>query len=73
MFVLVVDGIIKFGGKSKQEFFDFGNFIITHDDDVIISDILSSTENPFLTTKYDITLESRRRDDDSLLEILELL
>jgi hypothetical protein len=67
------DGIIKFGGKSKQEFFDFGNFIITHDDDVIISDILSSTENPFLTTKYDITLESRRRDDDSLLEILELL
>jgi len=68
----VADGGIAMSGKSEEDYFDFENFIITHDDELIIADIMSTEGNPFLTTKYDLSLESRRRDDDELLEVLEI-
>lgn len=65
-------GGLQLTGQSSQEYFDFGNFIITHDDELIIADILGTEENPFLTTSYDLQLTRQRKDDNDLLEILEL-
>ena len=64
---------MKFGGKADEDYFDFTNFIILHDDDVIIADILATDGNPFITTTFSQNLAKQRRDDDDILEILELL
>ena len=64
---------MKFGGKADEDYFDFTNFIIMHDDDVIIADILSTDGNPFITTTFSQNLAKQRKDDDDILEILELL
>lgn len=64
---------MKFGGKADEDYFDFTNFIIMHDDDVIIADILSTDGNPFITTTFSQNLAKQKRDDDDILEILELL
>ncbi len=66
-------GGLQVTGQSLEEYFDFGNFIVMHDDELIIADILGTEENPFLTTSYDLKLTRQRKDDDDLLEILELL
>lgn len=64
---------MKFGGEAEEDYFDFTNFIIMHDDDVIIADILSTDGNPFITTTFSQDLARRKRDDDDIIEILELL
>lgn len=64
---------MKFGGSADEDYFDFTNFIIMHDEDVIIADILSTEGNPFITTTFNQNLQKQRRDDDDILEILELL
>lgn len=64
---------IKIGGAADEDYFDFENFIITHDDDLIIADILSTDSNPFITTTFSQNLARQRRDDDDILDILELL
>ena len=64
---------LKIGGNADEDYFDFTNFIIMHDEDVIIADILSRDENPFITTTFSQNLARQRRDDDDILEILELL
>jgi len=64
---------MKFGGSADEDYFDFTNFIIMHDDDLIIADILSTDGNPFITTTFNRDLQRRRRDDDDILEILELI
>ena len=64
---------MKFGGSADEDYFDFTNFIIMHDDDVIIADILSRDGNPFITTTFSQNLARQRRDDDDILDILELL
>lgn len=66
-------GGIKIGGAADENYFDFKNFIITHDDDLIIADILSTESNPFITTTFSQNLAKQRRDDDDILDILELL
>jgi hypothetical protein len=65
-------GGLQLTGVSKEEYFDFQNFIIMHDDELIIADIMTTDHNPFLTTSYDLKLSRQRKDDDDLLEILEL-
>jgi hypothetical protein len=60
-------------GKASDEYFDFTNFIIMHDEDVIIADILSTDGTPFITTSFDRDLKKLRRDDDDVIEIFELL
>ena len=51
----------------------FTNFIIMHDEDIIIADALSSDGSPFITTSFDRDLKKLRRDDDDVIEIFELL
>ena len=64
---------MKFGGNADEDYFDFTNFIIMHDDDVIIADILATDGNPFITTTFSQNLARQKRDDEDLLNILELL
>ena len=64
---------IKIGGQADEDYFDFKNFILIHDEDIIIADILSTNGNPFITTTFSQNLARQRRDDDEVLEILELL
>lgn len=66
-------GGITVGGQCDEDYFDFTNFIIMHDEDVIIADILSTDGNPFITTTFSQNLAQQRRDDDEIMEILELL
>lgn len=67
------EGGITLGGNASEDYFDFQNFIITHDDDLIIADILSTDGNPFITTTFSQNIAKQRRDDDDIIEILELL
>ena len=64
---------LKIGGAADEDYFDFKNFIIMHDEDIIIADILSTDSNPFITTTFSQNLAKQRRDDDDILNILELL
>jgi len=66
-------GGITAAGKAADEYFDFTNFIIMHDEDIIIADALSSDGSPFITTSFDRDLKKLRRDDDDVIEIFELL
>ena len=66
-------GGLKIGGAADEDYFDFKNFIIIHDEDIIIADILSTDNNPFITTTFSQNLAKQRRDDDDILNILELL
>lgn len=66
-------GGIKVGGKVDEDYFDFKNFIIMNDEDILIADILSTDGSPFITTTFDQNLARLRRDDDEVIEIFELL
>lgn len=66
-------GGITIGGQADEDYFDFENFIVTYDDDIIIADILSTANNPFIITTFDTELQKLHKDDDEVIEILELL
>ncbi len=66
-------GGVVTAGDAKDEYFDFRNFIIMHDEDILIADILSSDGSPYITTTFDNNLAKLRRDDDEVIEIFELL
>lgn len=66
-------GGIVAAGNAKEKHFDFRNFIITHDEDIIIADVLSTNGSPFITTTFDKNLAQARREDDEVIEIFELL
>jgi hypothetical protein len=75
-FVYEPDGVsnLKFGGRNDPTFFDFSEWIVTLDDDYLIIDALSTEENPFITTTFDRDRKLQiSREDDELLDILELL
>jgi hypothetical protein len=70
------DGVsnLSFGGRNDPTFFDFSEWIVTLDDDYLIIDALSTEENPFITTTFDRDRKLQiSREDDELLDILELL
>ena len=66
-------GGLATAGDASDEYFDFRNFIIMHDEEVLIADILSSDGSPYITTTFDKKLAKLRRDDDEVIEIFELL
>jgi hypothetical protein len=66
-------GGVTTAGEAKDKYFDFRNFIIMHDEDVLIADILSTDGSPYITTTFDNNLAKLRRDDDEVIEIFELL
>jgi len=72
-FVYRAEGGITAQGTADDEYFDFLNFIIAHDEDLIVSDILSDDGFPLITTTFDPLLEQQRREDEELIEILDLL
>ena len=75
-FVYESDGVsnLSFGGGDDATFFDFSEWIVTLDDDYLIIDALSTEENPFITTTFDRDRKLQiSREDDELLDILELL
>lgn len=66
-------GGITADGTADDEYFDFMNYIIANDEDLIISDVLSADGFPIITTVFDYTLEKQKREEDELFNILELL
>jgi len=66
-------GGVVTAGEASDTYFDFRNFIIMHDEDVLIADVLSSDGSPYITTTFDKNLAKLRRDDDEVIEIFELL
>jgi hypothetical protein len=72
-FVYRAEGGITAQGTADDEYFDFLNFIITHDEDLIVSDVLSADGFPIITTTFDHTLAQARREDEELFELLDLL
>ena len=66
-------GGVVTAGDAKDEYFDFRNFIIMHDEDILVADILSTNGSPYITTTFDKNLAKLRRDDDEVIEIFELL
>jgi len=72
-FYYSAEGGITAYGEAEEDYFDFANFIITHDEDLILSDVLSSDGTPIITTTFDDNLESRRKDEDELLQLLDII
>ena len=72
-FTYRAEGGITAKGTSDDEYFDFLDFIINHDEDLIVSDILSDDGFPLITTTFDPMLEQQMREDEELIEILDLL
>lgn len=72
-FYYSADGGITTSGEAEEEYFDFGNFIITHDEDLILTDILSSDGTPIITTVFDDRLNTQKREEEELLELLDIL
>ena len=72
-FTYRAEGGVTAKGTSDDEYFDFLDFIINHDEDLIVSDILSDDGFPLITTTFDPLLEQQRREDEELIEILDLL
>ena len=72
-FSYTATGGITAGGDAIDKYFDFRGFILAHDEDIIIADILSTDGSPFITTTFDQNLARLRRDDDEVIEIFELL
>jgi hypothetical protein len=60
-------------GEAEEEYFDFANFIITHDEDLILTDILAADGTPIITTVFDDRLEKQRREEDELLQLLDII
>jgi len=69
----VAQGGITAQGTADDEYFDFLDFIIKHDEDLIVSDVLSDDGFPLITTTFDPILEQQQREDEELIEILDLL
>lgn len=69
----VAQGGITAQGTADDEYFDFMDFIIANDEDLIISDVLSADGFPIITTVFDYTLEKQKREEEELFTILELL
>lgn len=72
-FYYSAEGGITTQGEAEEEYFDFGNFILTHDEDLILTDILSSDGTPILTTVFDDRLAAQKREEEELLELLDVL
>jgi len=66
-------GGVVAAGNAKDKHFDFRNFIIMNDEDILISDVLSTNGSPFITTTFDKNLAQARREDEEVIEIFELL
>ena len=66
-------GGVTTAGNAADEYFNFRDFILAHDEELIIADILSSDGSPFITTTFDQNLARLKRDDDEVIEIFELL
>ena len=72
-FVYRAEGGITAQGTADDEYFDFLAFILAHDEDLIVSDILSDDGFPIITTTFDKNLAQQKREDEELFELLELL
>lgn len=72
-FYYSAEGGVTTHGEAEEEYFDFGNFIITHDEDLILTDILSSDGTPIITTVFDDRLQAQKREEEELLELLNVL
>ncbi len=72
-FYYSAEGGVTAQGEAEEEYFDFGNFIITHDEDLIVSDILSSDGTPIITTVFDDKLARQRQEDEELLQLLDII
>ena len=72
-FVYRAEGGITAQGTADDEYFDFLAFILAHDEDLIVSDILSDDGFPIITTTFDKNLAQQKREDEELFELLDLL
>jgi hypothetical protein len=72
-FYYSAEGGVTAQGEAEEEYFDFGNFILTHDEDLILTDILSSDGTPIITTVFDDKLQAQKREEEELLELLNVL
>lgn len=59
-FYYSAEGGVTTHGEADEEYFDFRNFIITHDEDLILTDILSSDGTPIITTVFDDRIRKQR-------------
>ena len=72
-FYYSAEGGVTTHGEADEEYFDFMNFIVTHDDDLILSDVLASDGTPIITTTFDNRLANQKREEEELLELLDVL
>lgn len=72
-FYYSAEGGVTAHGEAEEEYFDFGNFIVTHDEDLILTDILASDGTPIITTVFDDKLQAQKREEEELLELLDVL
>ncbi len=73
------DGGLAIDGEASEEYYDYRKFILAHDDEAIIVDLLSTfLVKPFIVTTYDSDLEKyqelekRRKDDQEILNLLQI-
>ena len=72
-FVYSAKGGITAHGTADDEYFDFTGFLLAHDEELILSDILSDDGLPIITTTFDNNIAKQRQDEDELFQILDLL
>lgn len=72
-FVYSAKGGVTAQGTADDEYFDFTGFLLAHDEELILSDVLSDDGFPIITTVFDHKLEQQKREEDELLQILDLL